>query len=88
MSESADQREKLLCQLLREKLEESEISQRQLAKKLSKSQSYVYKILFNKRKITVVEFLDWCSACEIPWHSLLEKVATLPKSDISKTRGS
>lgn len=79
MRKSIDQREKLLCQLLRESLEKSGMSQRELAIKLSKNQSYIYKVLFHKRKLSIVEFLDWCVACEIPWVSLLEKVVTPSK---------
>jgi transcriptional regulator with XRE-family HTH domain len=41
------------------------LTQRQLAARIGKSQSWVFKSESASRRIDIAEFLEWCRGCEI-----------------------
>ncbi|MHA6860392.1 helix-turn-helix domain-containing protein [Ralstonia pseudosolanacearum] len=57
------QRYERLRRLLREVRREANLTQIQLAEKLSKGQSYVSKVERGEQYLDVLEFMEWCQAC-------------------------
>ncbi|HEV2292827.1 MAG TPA: helix-turn-helix transcriptional regulator [Tepidisphaeraceae bacterium] len=51
--------------LLREMREAAELTQRQVAAKLRRPQSWVYNCETANRRVDVTEFVAWCRACGI-----------------------
>lgn len=49
--------------LLRETRKHANLTQVELAQKLGRGQSYVSKVERGEQYIDLVEFLDWCRAC-------------------------
>jgi transcriptional regulator with XRE-family HTH domain len=41
----------------------AELTQRELAKKLKRSGSFVWKFEAGERRLDVLEYIDWCQAC-------------------------
>jgi transcriptional regulator with XRE-family HTH domain len=54
--------------LLREMREAAGLTQRDLAGKLNKSQSWVFKSEAAIRRIDIAEFLEWCLGCGVDPH--------------------
>ena len=50
---------------LRELREDAGLTQRALGERLKKPQSWVYNCETGNRRVDVVEFVDWCQACDI-----------------------
>ena len=57
--------------LLRKIREEAELTQRDLAKRLKRSQPWVHKSEYGERRVDVSEFLDWCAACRSDPHQAI-----------------
>jgi len=51
--------------LLRELRESAGLTQRELAKKIGKTQSWVFKSEAASRRLDISEFLEWCIGCGI-----------------------
>jgi transcriptional regulator with XRE-family HTH domain len=51
----------LLCHLR----EEAGLTQRQLAQRMGKPQSWVYKCESANRRVDLAEFVNWCRACGV-----------------------
>jgi transcriptional regulator with XRE-family HTH domain len=66
-------RKQLLAQVLKESLEQSGLSQRQLAEKMGKYQNTIYRILAGKKNLTVLELMEFCSICNVSWNKLLSQ---------------
>ena len=52
-----------LCKLLRQWRQEANLTQRELAARLRKPYSFVYKTETGNRRIDPVEFVKWCKGC-------------------------
>lgn len=52
------------CKLLRSWRVGAGMTQRDLARRLTKPASYVHKTEVGERRIDPIEFIDWCRACE------------------------
>jgi transcriptional regulator with XRE-family HTH domain len=52
-------------QFLRELRQNAGLTQRQLGKKLSKPQSYIYNCETANRRVDIAEFIEWANACDI-----------------------
>jgi transcriptional regulator with XRE-family HTH domain len=50
--------------LLREMRAQAELTQRDLASRLHRSQPWVHKSEIGERRVDISEFLDWCLGCE------------------------
>ena len=50
---------------LRRARETARLTQRQIGRKLKRPQSWVYNCESGNRRVDVVEFCDWCRACDI-----------------------
>ena len=51
--------------LLRQLRESAGLTQRELARKINKSQPWVFKSESAARRIDISEFLEWCLGCEV-----------------------
>ncbi|MBI5765565.1 MAG: helix-turn-helix transcriptional regulator [Planctomycetes bacterium] len=51
--------------MLRRMREEAQFTQRDLAKRLRRSQPWVHKTEIGERRADITEFLDWCIACKV-----------------------
>jgi transcriptional regulator with XRE-family HTH domain len=49
--------------LLRDMREKAELTQRDLARLLNRSQPWVHKSELGERRVDISEFLDWCLGC-------------------------
>ena len=49
--------------LLRELREAASLTQRDLARRMNKSQSWVFKSESASRRLDIAEFLEWCLGC-------------------------
>jgi transcriptional regulator with XRE-family HTH domain len=54
-----------LPRLLQQLRDEAGLTQRQLAARLGKPQSWVYKSEAAIRRVDAVEFIEWAEACEV-----------------------
>ncbi len=54
-----------MCKRLREMREAARLTQRDVAKKLKKPHSTVYKIEHGERRIDPIEFIRWCRVCGV-----------------------
>ncbi len=59
--------------MLREARADARLSQRALAAKLEKPQSYVHKCEVGDRQLNVVELREWCEALGLPWIEFLQR---------------
>jgi predicted transcriptional regulator len=66
-----------VCRLLRQWRENAGLSQRDLAKRICKPHSFVYKCEVGNRRLDVTEFIAWCRACELEPSALI-KVVEMP----------
>ncbi|MBR7907401.1 helix-turn-helix domain-containing protein [Burkholderia cenocepacia] len=57
------QRYERLKALLRKARQDAQLTQTQLADRLSKRQAYVSKIELGERHLSFMDFLEWCEAC-------------------------
>lgn len=64
-------------QLLRETRENAGLTQRELAKKIGKSQSWVFKSEAASRRIDIAEFLEWCLGCGVDPLDALKRLMKL-----------
>ncbi len=74
---------KILCELLREKRQEAEVTQVDLAKRLSETQSQISKWERGERRIDLVQLRTFCQVIGVP---LLEFVAEFDRR-VAKRRG-
>jgi transcriptional regulator with XRE-family HTH domain len=51
--------------LLKKMREDARLTQRDFAKKVGKSQSWVFKSEAASRRIDIAEFLEWCVGCGV-----------------------
>lgn len=51
--------------MLRRMREEADLTQRDLANRLRRSQPWVHKTEIGERRADITEFLDWCLACDV-----------------------
>lgn len=80
---------KLLLALLRQARECVGMSQEQLGNKLGNTQTFVSKMERGERRIDVVEFVEFCSACGAdPEDILREYLVRRSKSTTPKSRSS
>ena len=56
---------RLLPEFLRELREQAGLTQRELGKRLTKPQSYIYNCETANRRVDVTEFILWAKACDI-----------------------
>lgn len=56
---------RLLPGFLREMRENAGLTQRELGKRLTKPQSYIYNCETANRRVDITEFILWAKACEI-----------------------
>ncbi|TMS58395.1 helix-turn-helix transcriptional regulator [Imbroritus primus] len=68
------QRYETLRKVLRKTRLQSGLTQVQLAEKLGKGQSYVSKIERGEQYLDVVEFIEWCEACNAAPKSVVDKI--------------
>lgn len=64
-----------LCRLLRSYRDEAGFTQRDLAARLRKPHSYVYKVEHGERRIDPVEFASWCKACGISPAAAIDEIS-------------
>lgn len=69
-----------LCDLLLEARMEKRFSQRDLARKLGKPQSFISKFETGARRIDPIELVNITQALEIDFCELLKKAASYPKT--------
>lgn len=67
-------REKKLRSVLREARERQRLSQKQLADRLYKPQSFISKIESGERNLNVVEFLELCDAMNVDAVEIISEV--------------
>ncbi|CAK7040145.1 MAG: hypothetical protein KER_01652 [Kerstersia gyiorum] len=60
--------------LLRQTRKNANLTQAELAQKLGRGQSYVSKVERGEQYIDLVEFLDWCRACDAKPSETIEKL--------------
>lgn len=51
--------------MLRRMREEADLTQRDLAERLRRTQPWVHKTEIGERRADITEFLDWCLACKV-----------------------
>jgi transcriptional regulator with XRE-family HTH domain len=51
--------------MLRAMREQAGLTQRDLAKRIRRTQPWVHKTEVGERRADITEFLDWCLACEV-----------------------
>jgi transcriptional regulator with XRE-family HTH domain len=56
---------RVLPALLKEMREQADMTQRDLAKALSKAQSYIYNCEVSNRRVDITEFVLWSKACGV-----------------------
>ena len=61
-----------LPRLLREYREKADLTQRSLAKRLKKPQSWIYNCESANRRVDVTEFISWCVACGVDPRTAVE----------------
>ncbi len=64
-----------LCKLLREWRLQADLTQRELARKLKRPHSFVYKTETGNRRVDPVEMVRWCNACGIDPSQAIKRVA-------------
>ncbi|MGS1026800.1 helix-turn-helix domain-containing protein [Burkholderia glumae] len=57
------QRYERLKAVLRKARQDAQLTQTQLADRLSKGQAYVSKIELGERHLSFMDFMEWCEAC-------------------------
>lgn len=75
---------RLLATKLREMRQKAGFTQRALAERLAKPQSYIHKTETCERELNVIELMDYCSALEIDFLNLMDELQTA----IIRMRGS
>jgi transcriptional regulator with XRE-family HTH domain len=65
-----------MCARLRQWRLGAELTQRELATKLRKPHSYVWKIESAERRIDPIEFIAWCHACGIHASEAIQLIQT------------
>jgi transcriptional regulator with XRE-family HTH domain len=55
--------------------ENAGLTQRELAAKLKKPQSWVYKCESANRRVDVAEFCEWCKACGVAPSDVIDEIA-------------
>ncbi|MBP4049713.1 helix-turn-helix domain-containing protein [Chromobacterium violaceum] len=68
------QRYDKLRRVLRATRRQAGLTQVQLAEKLGRGQSYVSKVERGEQYVDVIEFLEWCDACNTPAESVIVKM--------------
>jgi transcriptional regulator with XRE-family HTH domain len=63
--------------LLREMREGAGLTQRDFAKKIRKTQSWVFKSESAARRIDIAEFLEWCSGCNVDPRAAFDELVKL-----------
>ncbi len=66
--------------MLREMREQAGLTQRDLAKRLRQTQSWIHKTEAGDRRADVTEFLAWCLACDVDPEEAFRRL-------IGRTRG-
>lgn len=61
-------------QVLRETRQTASLTQVELALKLGRGQSYVSKVERGEQYVDLVEFLDWCEACQAEASDVIKKL--------------
>lgn len=56
---------RILTAMLRTMREEADLTQRDLAKQMRRTQPWVHKTEVGERRADITEFLDWCLACGV-----------------------
>lgn len=70
----------VLCAMLKELRESEGLTQRELAGRLRRQRSYVWKVEASERRLDTVELVRWCWACGREPESLFkELVKVIPK---------
>lgn len=54
---------RVLCDLVRRAREDAGLTQRELAARLKRDRSYVWKCEQGERRLDVVDVIRWCAAC-------------------------
>jgi len=72
----ADHREQyaVFAGVLRAVRKKSNLTQKEVAKRLGRPQSFVSKYEGSERMLDVIDLLDVANALEVPWSSILEEV--------------
>lgn len=68
------QRYEKLRRVLKEVRREANLTQVQLAEKLGKGQSYVSKLERGEQYMDVLEFVEWCEACNTPSETVIKRI--------------
>lgn len=68
------QRYERVKKAIREARLEAELTQVALAQKLGKRQAYVSKIELGERYLSLMDFIEWCEACNIDPAELLKRI--------------
>lgn len=63
-----------LMQVLIEARKENEVTQQDLANRLSRPQSYIAKVETGERRLDVVEFIEWADALNLSPSDLIARV--------------
>lgn len=63
--------------LLRRLRESAGLTQRDLAKKIGKTQSWVFKTESAARRIDIAEFLEWCVGCDADARKAFEELVRM-----------
>lgn len=69
------QRYDSIRQVLRETRKKAELTQIELAEKLNRGQSYVSKVERGEQYLDLVEFLEWCEACNAQPSKVIAKLS-------------
>jgi transcriptional regulator with XRE-family HTH domain len=64
----------LVPALLRHLRQEAELTQRDVAARMKRTQPWVHKSEIGERRVDVSEFLDWCVACRSDPHEALRRL--------------
>lgn len=68
------QRYEGLRDVLKQVRKDAGLTQIQLAEKLGRGQSYVSKVERGEQYMDVLEFLEWCEACNAPPEGVITKI--------------
>ncbi|VVD69563.1 XRE family transcriptional regulator [Pandoraea morbifera] len=68
------QRYERVKKAIREARVEAELTQDALAQKLGKRQAYVSKIELGERYLSLMDFVEWCEACNVDPAELIKRI--------------
>jgi transcriptional regulator with XRE-family HTH domain len=74
--------------MLRRMREDAKLTQRDVAKRLRRSQPWVHKSEIGERRVDISEFLEWCLACEANAEEMFNRLLSARGGQSRRTKAS